>query len=112
MVLALFLYADHGAGTVPALIENFFGVHSDVLKNDTSNLDCFQLFMSDEVVESLCLRKNVREAKFLMDNPTLIPNNFMRKKWRDVTKDEMNVFLCLLTDESTSCLRYQTVREI
>ncbi|XP_050709301.1 piggyBac transposable element-derived protein 4-like [Eriocheir sinensis] len=88
-------FADQRPGTVPVLTEDFSGVHPDVPRNDMSALDCFELFMSDEVIQSLCLWTNVRATKFFRDNPTINPNKFMGKKWLDVTKDEMNVFLCL-----------------
>ncbi|MPC75957.1 hypothetical protein E2C01_070358 [Portunus trituberculatus] len=52
---------------------------SDVPRNDMSSLNCFQVFMLDEVVESLCLWTNVHAAKFFMDNPTINPKKFMNK---------------------------------
>ena len=70
-------FADQRPGTVPVLTEDFSGVHPDVPRNDMSALNCFQLFMSDEVVESLCLWTNVRAAKFFMDNPTINPSSFL-----------------------------------
>ena len=48
-------FVDQHLGTVLVLTEDFSGIHSDVPRSDMSALNCFQLFMSDEVVESLCL---------------------------------------------------------
>lgn len=73
-------FSDHRPGTVPATVEDFSGVHPDIPRGNISALDCFQLFMSDEVVESLCLWTNVRAAKFFVDNPTISSKKFMGKK--------------------------------
>ena len=48
-------FVDQRPGTFPILNEDFSGVHPDVPRNDMSALNCFQLFMSGEVVELLCL---------------------------------------------------------
>ena len=88
-------FSDHRPGTVPALVEDFSGVHPDISWDNISALECFQLFMSNEVVESLCLWTDVRAAKFFVDNPTISSKKFMGRKWLYVTKEEMNVFLCL-----------------
>ena len=80
-------FSDHRPGTVPALVEDFSGVHPDISRDNISALECFQLFMSDEVVESLCLWTNVRAAKFFVDNPTISSKKFMGRL--DVTKEEM-----------------------
>ena len=59
-------FVDQRPGTFPILNEDFSGVHPDVPRNDMSALNCFQLFMSGEVVELLCLLTNVRAAKFFL----------------------------------------------
>lgn len=88
------LFADHHHGSVLVLTEDLSGYHPDTTRCDMSALKYFQQFISDKVVESVCLWTNAHTASFsfLMGKPTINPK-FMGKKWQDVTKDEMSVSL-------------------
>ena len=88
-------FADSRPNAVPELLRNFSGVNPDVaFTSDMTKSECFQQFITDDVVSYLCRCVNDRADKFFADNPD--KRGFVNKlKWKEVGNGEMHVFLAL-----------------
>src|SRR5271156_1964533 len=62
---------DNFADVRPSALPEFFGapgLHPD-LNDDLSLQDCISLFLSDNLLNSVCMYTNVRARKFFEENP-------------------------------------------
>ena len=92
-------FSDSRPHPLPPVTQDFEDVHPEVGLDHESHpytaLDCFRLFLSREIVTSVCGWINARAAVFFRDSPRVTRKNFMGRQWRDVKEDEFYVFVSL-----------------
>lgn len=68
-------FADARPSVLPSVEEDFVDVHPGIVAHHESHpmtaLDCFQLFITEDVVNSLCAWTNTRAACFFREKPTV-----------------------------------------